>query len=242
MERRGWGAILLLTMLVGGPAVSQETPAPLPGAEECRDVSFPFPIGGKVLAAGAEVYRANCLSCHGEQGISEAGGDLRLLADYSLGSRPGELYRTIWYGMPAVQGHDFAGRLTPAQAWEVTAYVTSLATPPKPVTSPSGLQSVTLRTGSGATATPGRTVLAHYTGWLTDGTKFDSSYDRGQPLAFPLGAGRVIRGWEEGVSGMRVGELRQLVIPPSLAYGPRPKGSIPANSTLIFQVELVEVR
>lgn len=232
MERRRWGAILLLTMLVGGPAVSGEPPAPLPGELECRNLGFPFPVGGKVLAAGGEVYKANCLSCHGEGGVATS----------KLGTLPRNLYRSIWYGVPSVEGHAFSGKLTPAQAWEVTGYVMSLSTPPKPVTSPSGLQWVTLRPGAGETANAGNTVVAHYTGWLTDGTKFDSSYDRGRPLPFPLGAGRVIKGWDEGVAGMKVGEVRQLVIPANLAYGARSVGQIPANSTLIFQVELVDVR
>lgn len=89
---------------------------------------------------------------------------------------------------------------------------------------------------------PGNTVKVHYTGWLTDGTKFDSSADHGEPFEFRLGAGNVIKGWDEGIAGMRVGGRRQLRIPPALAYGPRAVGPIPANATLIFDVELVEVR
>ena len=98
-----------------------------------------------------------------------------------------------------------------------------------------------LAAGSGATAGTGDVVQVHYTGWLTDGTKFDSSLDRGQPFAFRLGDGRVIQGWERGVAGMQVGGKRRLTIPPELAYGDRDVGGglIPANSTLIFEVELV---
>ena len=85
-------------------------------------------------------------------------------------------------------------------------------------------------------------MRVHYTGWLTDGKKFDSSVDRGQPLSFPLGAGRVIKGWDEGVAGMKVGGKRQLRVPPDLGYGPQGAGGvIPPNATLIFDVELVEV-
>ena len=106
-----------------------------------------------------------------------------------------------------------------------------------------GLQIKTLQEGSGAVAEPGDTVSVHYTGWLMDGKKFDSSRDRGQPIQFELGSGRVIPGWEQGVAGMRVGEKRELIIPPELAYGNRDVGNglIPANSTLKFEVELVDV-
>ena len=111
------------------------------------------------------------------------------------------------------------------------------------VTTASGLRYTDLVVGTGASPEPGRTAVVHYTGTLTDGTKFDSSRDRGQPLDFPVGAGRVIRGWEEGVLTMKVGGRRRLVIPPALGYGERgspPK--IPPNSTLVFDIELLEVR
>jgi FKBP-type peptidyl-prolyl cis-trans isomerase len=97
--------------------------------------------------------------------------------------------------------------------------------------------------GSGATAEKGQTVSVHYTGWLTNGKKFDSSLDRGQPFRFNLGAGQVIKGWDEGVAGMKVGGKRQLRIPPELGYGSRGAGGvIPPNATLIFDVELLGVR
>lgn len=96
--------------------------------------------------------------------------------------------------------------------------------------------------GTGAEAVTGKTVKVHYTGWLTDGKKFDSSLDRGTPFAFPLGAGRVIQGWDRGVVGMKVGGKRKLTIPPELGYGSRGfPGAIPPNSTLVFEVELVSV-
>lgn len=108
---------------------------------------------------------------------------------------------------------------------------------------PEALQVVDLKVGAGAEAEPGKTVLVHYVGTLEDGTKFDSSRDRGQPFAFNLGAGQVIPGWEEGVSGMREGGLRKLVIPSGLAYGDAGiPGAIPPKATLIFEVELLEVR
>lgn len=95
--------------------------------------------------------------------------------------------------------------------------------------------------GEGPEATPGAEVRVHYTGWLTNGREFDSSRSRNQPFSFPLGAGRVIPGWDEGVVGMRVGGQRQLVIPPELGYGRRGAGPIPPGATLVFDVELLEV-
>ena len=97
--------------------------------------------------------------------------------------------------------------------------------------------------GSGATAAPGQRVSVHYTGWLQNGNKFDSSKDRGQAFLFSLGRGEVIRGWDEGVSGMKVGGKRKLTIPPDLGYGARGAGGvIPPNATLLFEVELLAVR
>lgn len=109
-------------------------------------------------------------------------------------------------------------------------------------TTPSGLQYRDDAVGEGREARAGDTVSVHYTGTLQNGSKFDSSRDRGQPFQFPLGAGRVIRGWDEGVAGMRVGGRRTLVIPPELGYGARAIGPIPPNSTLNFDVELLDVR
>ncbi len=105
-----------------------------------------------------------------------------------------------------------------------------------------GLEVEDLALGSGKEATSGHSVVVHYTGWLVDGTKFDSSVDRGDPFVFNLGAGQVIEGWDQGVAGMKEGGKRKLTIPPELGYGSRKVGTIPANSTLIFQVELLEVR
>ncbi len=96
--------------------------------------------------------------------------------------------------------------------------------------------------GEGRQAKKGDDVTVHYTGWLTSGEKFDSSLDRSEPFTFHLGGGQVIKGWDQGVVGMKVGGKRRLVIPPEMGYGGRPVGSIPANSTLIFEVELLKVR
>ena len=112
----------------------------------------------------------------------------------------------------------------------------------KPVTTPSGLKYWELKKGAGAVAKAGDAVHVHYTGWLTDGKKFDSSVNRGSPFDFKLGAGMVIRGWDEGVAGMKVGGKRQLHIPAELGYGARGAGNaIPPNAELIFDVELLGV-
>ena len=114
------------------------------------------------------------------------------------------------------------------------------------ITTPSGLQFEDTNVGTGAEAQPGRNVTVHYTGWLFEngeqGEKFDSSKDRGEPFIFPLGGGMVIKGWDEGVQGMKVGGTRLLVIPAALGYGARGAGGvIPPNATLMFEVELLGV-
>jgi FKBP-type peptidyl-prolyl cis-trans isomerase FkpA len=114
------------------------------------------------------------------------------------------------------------------------------------IKTPSGLVIEELVAGSGAVAAAGQKVSVHYTGWLSEagnaGKKFDSSRDRGEPFVFPLGRGQVIRGWDEGVAGMKVGGKRKLTIPPNLGYGARGAGGvIPPNATLIFEVELLSL-
>ena len=108
-------------------------------------------------------------------------------------------------------------------------------------TTDSGLKYIMLEEGTGNSPMSGQNVSVHYTGYLLDGTKFDSSYDRGEPITFPLGQGRVIKGWDEGISLLKVGGKAKFIIPPDLAYGSRAIGPIPANSILIFEVELVDI-
>jgi FKBP-type peptidyl-prolyl cis-trans isomerase len=113
----------------------------------------------------------------------------------------------------------------------------------KVVTTDSGLKYEDLKEGTGDAAKKGDTVEVHYTGWLKDGTKFDSSLDRKQPFSFKLGAGEVIKGWDEGVAGMKVGGKRKLIIPPELGYGKKGAGkAIPPDSELTFEVELLKIK
>jgi FKBP-type peptidyl-prolyl cis-trans isomerase len=113
----------------------------------------------------------------------------------------------------------------------------------KVITTDTGLKYVELKEGDGAKAKKGDIAVVHYTGWLKDGKKFDSSKDRDEPFEFPLGAGRVIKGWDQGVVGMRVGGKRKLIIPPELGYGARGAGKvIPPNAELTFEVELLKLK
>ena len=120
-----------------------------------------------------------------------------------------------------------------------------VATVPKvagEVTTPTGLKYVDTKVGTGGSPKSGQMVSVHYVGTLTDGSKFDSSRDRNEPFEFALGMGNVIKGWDEGVASMKVGGIRKLIIPPALAYGERDQKGIPANSTLLFEVELLGIK
>lgn len=130
------------------------------------------------------------------------------------------------------------GRITKARQTGPTPAPT-----PQEVVTPSGLRYKDLQVGQGAEAAKGRTVEIHYTGWLGDNTKFDSSLDPSHPFTFRIGIDDVIQGWHQGIAGMRVGGRRRLVVPPELGYGKQGMGRIvPPNATLVFEVELVNVR
>ncbi|TAD78985.1 MAG: FKBP-type peptidyl-prolyl cis-trans isomerase [Oscillatoriales cyanobacterium] len=137
---------------------------------------------------------------------------------------------------------EIAAQPTDSATPEETAPVSEPSNSDKLITTESGLQYEDIVLGTGAEPRAGQTVYVHYTGTLTDGTKFDSSRDRNQPFSFPIGTGRVIKGWDEGVISMRVGGQRRLVIPSELGYGARGAGGvIPPNATLIFDVELLRI-
>ena len=132
-----------------------------------------------------------------------------------------------------------SGGSTPAEQEATTPQESTAATATGDVTE---LVVEDIKVGTGAEAKTGDTITVHYTGWLTDGTKFDSSVDAGQPFQFPLGQGYVIQGWDEGIVGMKVGGVRKLTIPPDMGYGAQGAGGvIPPNATLIFQVELISI-
>ncbi len=142
---------------------------------------------------------------------------------------------------------------TPSATAPSSASVTPKATaqtgggpPPvsaQPTVTASGLKIIEIKAGTGAAAQKGQTVSMNYTGWLADGTKFDSSLDRGQPISFVLGAGQLIPGFDEGATGMQVGEQRRLIIPPALAYGAQGRSPvIPPNAELTFDIELMSVQ
>jgi ketosteroid isomerase-like protein len=134
-----------------------------------------------------------------------------------------------------------SSQLTPSN--EVGIVVVKKADGTKECSTLSGLKYVDLVEGKGASPKPGQTVIVHYTGWLENGTKFDSSLDRGQPIPFPIGVGRVIKGWDEGLMSMKIGGKRKLLIPANLAYGAQGRPPvIPPDSPLIFEVELVGIR
>lgn len=140
---------------------------------------------------------------------------------------------------PAASATGTTAERTPTRAPSATTGAITLT---NPTTTPSGLKYEDVVVGTGASPQNGQRVTVHYTGTFTNGTKFDSSKDRGQPFTFIIGNGNVIKGWDEGVLTMKVGGKRLLEIPPSLGYGPRDYQSIPGGSTLLFEVELLGVQ
>jgi FKBP-type peptidyl-prolyl cis-trans isomerase FkpA len=152
-------------------------------------------------------------------------------------------HRYIWMGLAALAGLALVATACAKKAGQDQASGGAApASGGATVTTKSGLQYVVVKPGNGPEAKVGQKVTVNYTGWLTNGTKFDSSVDRGQPFSFQLGVGQVIKGWDEGVAGMKVGEERKLIIPADLGYGDRGAGDvIPPNATLIFDVVLLGV-
>jgi peptidylprolyl isomerase len=140
-------------------------------------------------------------------------------------------------------GFAVTAQASPGAPKSFTGEKTNMTQAQQEVTTPSGLKYTDEVVGNGPSPRVGQKVIVHYTGWLTNGTKFDSSVDRGQPFDFTLGRGEVIRGWDEGVATMKVGGKRKLVIPPDLGYGSRGAGNaIPPGATLVFEVQLLGVQ
>ncbi len=138
---------------------------------------------------------------------------------------------------------DMVADVVIAEAAKLTPPTSESKTMSEIVTTPSGLKYEVITAGTGAIPKAGQTVVVHYTGTLDDGTKFDSSRDRNEPFQFKLGAGQVIKGWDEGLATMKVGDRRNLILPPELGYGSRGAGgAIPPNATLIFDVELLGIK
>ncbi len=160
----------------------------------------------------------------------------------STSTNPGATPETLQQSLTSIAGSPYFARVFAAPGKETNYTLNYSFTPEKIITpSASGLQYIDLAEGAGATPQTGQTVKVQYTGILTNGAKFDSSLDRNQPFSFRIGVGQVIQGWDEGISTMKVGGRRQLIIPPALGYGSQGAGSIPPNAILIFDVEVLGI-
>lgn len=156
-------------------------------------------------------------------------------------NNPGTANESINQRLTGIAGSNYFVRVVPAAGKNASYSLNYSFTVDTPTKTASGLQYIDLSAGTGASPTTGQTVTVQYTGILTNGFKFDSSRDRNQPFSFKIGKGQVIKGWDEGISNMKVGGRRQLIIPASLAYGSQGSGSIPPNATLIFDVEVLSI-
>lgn len=214
------------TLLQGAPVsdfVGNDDPNDYFGIVPLVSGQLKFDLTGLSDDANLEVYDSN-----------------RSLLSSSL--NPGSTPENILQNLTSIAGSPYYVRVLPAPGKETNYTLSYSFTPGTITTSTTGLRYIDVVEGTGAAATTGKTLKVQYTGILEDGTKFDSSRDRNQPFNFTLGARRVIQGWEEGFSTMKVGGRRQLIIPPSLGYGSRGvPPTIPANATLIFDVELLEI-
>ena len=150
----------------------------------------------------------------------------------------GQIWSALFGGGTAPVDNSQAAQNTAPTTNAPTASTTTMQN----ISTVPGLEIYDQQVGTGTEAVAGKAVTVHYVGFLTNGTKFDSSVDRGTPYPFTLGEGKVIKGWDEGVAGMKVGGIRRLVISPELGYGAQAMGSIPPNSTLIFEVQLLDVK
>lgn len=156
-------------------------------------------------------------------------------------NNPGTASESISQRLTGIAGSTYYIRVVPGAGKDTNYSLSYSFVGDTPVQTGSGLRYIDLATGTGNTPTTGQTVTVQYTGILLDGSKFDSSRDRNQPFSFQIGVGKVIKGWDEGISTMQVGGRRQLIIPSSLAYGSSGAGSIPPNATLIFDVEVLSI-
>jgi FKBP-type peptidyl-prolyl cis-trans isomerase len=207
-------------------ALSSHT-TPFNLSQETRSMRAPFAALAAVLTVAALGGCKQSSTSNGSAGASGTTSASSSTGASAAGSTPAS--GTVSTGTAAGAGASAAAALPGESVGAMQQVTTS-----------SGLKYTDIKVGDGAVAETGMVASVHYTGWLMDGTKFDSSLDRGQPLSFKLGGGRVIRGWEEGVKGMRVGGKRKLVIPSDLGYGDAGfPGAIPPRATLVFDVELV---
>jgi hypothetical protein len=193
-------------------------------------------LGVRFLVAGQ--FKLDLTGMSDDANLELYDGSRQLIA---ASNNSGNTPESIQQDLLGIAGSQYFVRIAPAPGKETSYTFNYSFTPKTIVTTASNLQYIDLVEGTGATPTPGQRVTVQYTGILLDGSKFDSSRDRNQPFSFNIGTGRVIAGWDEGIATMKVGGRRQLIIPANLGYGANAVGTIPANSTLIFDVEVLAI-